>query len=358
MQVQPPHILGAEKLDTTVEGRKVKPISDTEFKKAMRNLFIPFVNERNKMGQLHTDEKDISKLCLEQRPHVVTDSSRKQFKMYLKEKLAKKFFDPREDDKVRRQNKLFFYGRLSNIKLSDMFYQKDIYSENELLDSGITQKTADNFAARNKDILTWSYDKKRREIIQKSISTDLFLTSKYRKDLRQVNLADSKRHHGSQQFGSTGQNDMAIDLKNFNPAPDNVFLTSKDSLWFKKAPVAIIRTSGTSSARDLTPKAPIRISKKRLQAKPSLIEQIKQLNQKKGCNSKKEQYYNEEYRKRLEKEKRELLGYIPSDRYNKKITEREIYQPMDELHQSAVRSKEKIISMMKATQPRDSPLYK
>lgn len=108
---------------------KSQTFTEAEIRKATRNIFVPFLNERNKMGQLQRADKSLQALCAENRPQRNISRVRADYKDYLKAKWSQKYFDPKDDDRIRKKNKLFLYGRLSNIKLSDMFYSSDILED-------------------------------------------------------------------------------------------------------------------------------------------------------------------------------------------------------------------------------------
>lgn len=90
---------------------------------------MPFLNERNLLGQLREDSKDISSLLVTRRERKLADPSVLMFREYLRSKMTEKPIV--EDDALTKAKKKLLeiqFGRAGNVKLKDMFLAKEIYT--------------------------------------------------------------------------------------------------------------------------------------------------------------------------------------------------------------------------------------
>jgi hypothetical protein len=107
-------------------------------KQATRSIFVAFLNERDLLGGLRTDSKDVEQLLVQRRQRKLADPSILRFREYLRDKMTRQMEDQDlrllEDPKERRKRELEVqFGRVGNISLREMFTRRDLYSPGKLL---------------------------------------------------------------------------------------------------------------------------------------------------------------------------------------------------------------------------------
>lgn len=96
-----------------------------ELKRATRNLFVPYLNERDYMGNLTRTDAGVDQLCEEHRYRVLKDKNEIKFKKFLRQQLLKKRINLEDEEKRRKKEKVYDFTRLSNVKLSSMFTKEE-----------------------------------------------------------------------------------------------------------------------------------------------------------------------------------------------------------------------------------------
>lgn len=106
--------------------------NDREFARATRNLFVPYMNERDYMGKLRRNDSDISALCKEQRHRKTSDQNLIRFKKFQRSQMMKRHVNIDFEEKVDRKTRVFDYTPLSNVKLVSMFSLEDKQASGKL----------------------------------------------------------------------------------------------------------------------------------------------------------------------------------------------------------------------------------
>lgn len=99
--------------------------SEREFARATRNLFVPYMNERDYMGNLKRNDTDIGQLCREQRHRKTSDQNLIRYRRFARIQMRKRRFNLENEEKEDKKNRAFDYAPLSNVKLSSMFSIED-----------------------------------------------------------------------------------------------------------------------------------------------------------------------------------------------------------------------------------------